>query len=66
MERHIPFNRIFLVLLMTVCVAQTRVLQNMFQKLELGQSIRGKVVAGLLTKSSQECSLRLSILSSRS
>ena len=64
MEQHIPFNRIFLLLLMTVCVAQARLLQNMFQKLEPGQNIRGKVVAELLTKSSQECSLRLSIPSS--
>ena len=58
MEHRVHFNRILLVLLITVCWTQGTDVQTLYRLVETGQSIMGKIVKELTATSVRECSLR--------
>ena len=58
MEHSVYFNRILLVLLITVCWTQATVVQTLYRLVETGQSIMGKILNELTAKSVRDCSLR--------
>ena len=63
MELRLQFNRILLMQLMAVCTSQENIVENTFQILDPGQTIQGKIVAELMTRSELYCSTRFARVS---
>ena len=66
MVDHLLFNRILLVLLVTVYATQATIVQSKYKKLEPGLNVTGTVVTEFKTRSKLQCSNRLAELTSRS
>ena len=55
----LQFNRVVLLLMMTISTTRATIVPKMFKKLEAGHSITGTVGAELRTRSKIQCSDRL-------
>ena len=58
MEHRLQLSIIFLLLMVTVYVAQATSVQNLYKKIKQGQNISGKIGAELTTISATECSIK--------
>ena len=58
MDNRLQLQMILLLLLVTICAAQTKKREISYNVLGEGQNIKGKIGVVYNSKSSQECSLR--------
>ena len=59
MEHRLQFNWfVFVLLMVTVCTTQAAYLQNTYEKLKLGENIKGTIETELTARSKLHCSDR--------